>query len=98
MPKLSVIRDCLLYEKERQASLKEIADRLGRELADVAKLYGSGGIMHSDELPGYGVKDELEPLKEMLKPRAADRISAYFTRCTVNILIFIFNFASRLRG
>ena len=126
VPKLSVIRDCLLYEKERQASLKEIADRLGnkwgngieftdvthlfagtgskvikksldagmkvyasllpglngylkngayrlgRELADVAKLYGSGGIMHSDELPGYGVKDELEPLKEMLKPRAVD--------------------------
>ncbi|MCL4331541.1 MAG: Glu-tRNA(Gln) amidotransferase subunit GatE [Candidatus Thermoplasmatota archaeon] len=126
VPKLSVIRDCLLYEKERQASLKEIADRLGnnwengieftdvthlfaetgskvirksldagmkvyasllpglngylkngayrlgRELADVAKLYGSGGIMHSDELPGYGVKDEVKSLKDMLKPRAAD--------------------------
>ncbi|MCL4306881.1 MAG: Glu-tRNA(Gln) amidotransferase subunit GatE [Candidatus Thermoplasmatota archaeon] len=126
VPKLSVIRDCLLYEKERQASLKEMADklgsnwengieftdvtelfaetgskvirrsleagmkvyasllpglngylrngtyRLGRELADVAKLYGSGGIMHSDELPGYGVKGELEPLKDMLKPRADD--------------------------
>ena len=126
VPKLSVIRDCLLYEKERQASLKEIADRLGnkwengieftevthlfaetgskvikksldagmkvyasllpglngylkngayrlgRELADVAKLYGSGGIMHSDELPGYGVKDEVKSLKDMLKPQAAD--------------------------
>ena len=126
VPKLSVIRDCLLYEKERQESLKEIADRLGnkwengieftevthlfaetgskvikksldagmkvyasllpglngylkngayrlgRELADVAKLYGSGGIMHSDELPGYGVKDEVKSLKDMLKPQAAD--------------------------
>ena len=126
VPKLSVIRDCLLYEKEREESLKEIADRLGnkwengieftevthlfaetgskvikksldagmkvyasllpglngylkngayrlgRELADVAKLYGSGGIMHSDELPGYGVKDEVKSLKDMLKPQAAD--------------------------
>ena len=126
VPKLSVIRECLLYEKERQESLKEIADRLGnkwengieftevthlfaetgskvikksldagmkvyasllpglngylkngayrlgRELADVAKLYGSGGIMHSDELPGYGVKDEVKSLKDMLKPQAAD--------------------------
>ncbi len=126
VPKLSAIRDCLSYEKDRQSSLIEISEklgeawkngikftdvtelfaatgskvirrsieagmrvyasllpglsgylkngpyRLGRELADVAKLYGSGGIMHSDELPGYGVKDELEPLKNILKPGSDD--------------------------
>ncbi|KQB34160.1 MULTISPECIES: Glu-tRNA(Gln) amidotransferase subunit GatE [Acidiplasma] len=31
--------------------------RLGRELADVAKNMGIGGMMHSDELPGYGLTD-----------------------------------------
>ncbi|MDA8143356.1 MAG: Glu-tRNA(Gln) amidotransferase subunit GatE [Thermoplasmatales archaeon] len=46
--------------------------RLGKELADVAKLYGSGGIMHSDELPGYGVEAELKPLVEKLKPGESD--------------------------
>ncbi len=46
--------------------------RLGKELADVAKLYGSGGIMHSDELPGYGVETELKPLVEKLKPGESD--------------------------
>jgi len=29
--------------------------RFGRELADVARFYGLGGLLHSDEIPGYGV-------------------------------------------
>jgi glutamyl-tRNA(Gln) amidotransferase subunit E len=32
--------------------------RLGAELADVARAYGLGGIMHSDELPGYGIGEQ----------------------------------------
>lgn len=46
--------------------------KMGRELADVAKLFGSGGIMHSDELPGYGVEDELPELKDILSPQKGD--------------------------
>ncbi len=46
--------------------------RMGRELADVAKLFGSGGIMHSDELPGYGVEEEVPKLIELLKPGKGD--------------------------
>jgi glutamyl-tRNA(Gln) amidotransferase subunit E len=41
--------------------------RLGRELADVARFYGLGGLMHSDELPGYGVTDsEVEQIQRVL--------------------------------
>ena len=32
--------------------------RMGRELADYAKRAGLKGIMHSDELPAYGIDDE----------------------------------------
>jgi glutamyl-tRNA(Gln) amidotransferase subunit E len=32
--------------------------RLGRELADLVKSYGIGGIFHSDELPNYGISSE----------------------------------------
>lgn len=46
--------------------------RMGRELADVAKLFGSGGIMHSDELPGYGVEKELPELIKKLSPGKKD--------------------------
>ncbi len=46
--------------------------RMGIELADVAKLFGSGGIMHSDELPGYGVEEEIKGLVELLKPGKGD--------------------------
>ncbi len=52
--------------------LKQGEYKVGRELADVAKLFGSGGIMHSDELPGYGVDQELPELKEILEPKKGD--------------------------
>jgi len=32
--------------------------RFGTELSDYAKLYGVGGIFHSDELPAYGITQE----------------------------------------
>lgn len=52
--------------------LKSERFRMGRELADVAKLFGSGGIMHSDELPGYGVEDEIPELIRILGPGKGD--------------------------
>lgn len=42
--------------------------RLGRELGEVAKSYGIGGIFHSDELPNYGISSEdVESLSSVLK-------------------------------
>lgn len=42
--------------------------RVGTELAQHAKLFGLKGILHSDELPNYGItKDETETLREELK-------------------------------
>ncbi len=52
--------------------LKEGNYKMGRELADVAKLFGSGGIMHSDELPGYGVEEEIPELLRILSPGEND--------------------------
>jgi glutamyl-tRNA(Gln) amidotransferase subunit E len=41
--------------------------RLGRELADVARFFKLGGLLHSDELPGYGVTDgEVSKVRELL--------------------------------
>jgi glutamyl-tRNA(Gln) amidotransferase subunit E len=42
--------------------------RLGRELGEVAKSYGIGGIFHSDELPNYGITNEdVKSLSSILK-------------------------------
>jgi glutamyl-tRNA(Gln) amidotransferase subunit E len=42
--------------------------RLGRELGEVAKSYGIGGIFHSDELPNYGItNDDVKSLFSILK-------------------------------
>lgn len=41
--------------------------RLGKEMAELVRFYGLGGIFHSDELPGYGIKNsEIENLKKVL--------------------------------
>ena len=41
--------------------------RLGRELGEVAKSYGIGGIFHSDELPNYGIgSEDVESLSSIL--------------------------------
>lgn len=42
----------------RLGTSKTGPERLGRELADHARAMGSGGILHSDELPAYGVSAE----------------------------------------
>jgi glutamyl-tRNA(Gln) amidotransferase subunit E len=47
--------------------------RLGRELADVARFFGLGGLMHSDELPGYGVTgSEIDMLRQHLNLMVQD--------------------------
>ena len=47
--------------------------RLGRELGEVAKSYGIGGIFHSDELPNYGITNEdVKSLSSILKVEEND--------------------------
>lgn len=42
--------------------------RLGKEVAELVRFFGLGGVFHSDELPNYGIeKSDLENLKEFLK-------------------------------
>ncbi|HEX2305641.1 MAG TPA: Glu-tRNA(Gln) amidotransferase subunit GatE [Nitrososphaeraceae archaeon] len=42
--------------------------RLGRELGDLVKTYGIGGIFHSDELPNYGISSkDLQSISSVLK-------------------------------
>jgi glutamyl-tRNA(Gln) amidotransferase subunit E len=33
--------------------------RIGRDLAAIARIFGLGGVIHSDELPGYGLGDDM---------------------------------------
>ena len=42
--------------------------RLGREIGQLVKFYGIGGIFHSDELPNYGIENEdIVIVKNILK-------------------------------
>jgi glutamyl-tRNA(Gln) amidotransferase subunit E len=41
--------------------------RLGRQLAEIVRFYGLGGIFHSDELPNYGITEsEVVAIKERM--------------------------------
>jgi glutamyl-tRNA(Gln) amidotransferase subunit E len=41
--------------------------RLGRQLAEIVRFYGLGGIFHSDELPNYGITEsEVAAIKKRL--------------------------------
>ena len=47
--------------------------RLGKEIAELVRFFGIGGIFHSDELPNYGIeKIDIENLKEFLKINEKD--------------------------
>lgn len=47
--------------------------RLGKELGDLVKSYGIGGIFHSDELPNYGISiDDVESISSVLKKNKND--------------------------
>ncbi len=46
---------------------------LGREIADVLKQFGIGGMIHSDELPGYGLGEEdIEEVRNFLEGSGED--------------------------
>jgi glutamyl-tRNA(Gln) amidotransferase subunit E len=47
--------------------------RLGKEIAELVRFFGIGGVFHSDELPNYGVeKTDIENLQKFLKIDDAD--------------------------
>ena len=47
--------------------------RLGKELGDLVKSYGIGGIFHSDELPNYGITaDDVQSISSVLKMNKND--------------------------
>jgi len=42
--------------------------RLGKEIGQLVKFYGIGGVFHSDELPNYGIEDDyIAIVKKVLK-------------------------------
>ena len=47
--------------------------RLGKELGDLVKSYGIGGIFHSDELPNYGISiDDVQSITSVLRMNKND--------------------------
>ena len=47
--------------------------RLGKELGELVKSYGIGGIFHSDELPNYGITaDDVQSISSVLKMNKND--------------------------
>jgi len=42
--------------------------RLGKEIAELVRFFGIGGVFHSDELPNYGIEtSDIKELRNMLK-------------------------------
>ena len=91
--KVTVVNDCFKEKKEFALALR-IDDwkgilgnknspknhvRMGKELADYAKRAGMNGIMHSDELPAYGIDgDETNRIKRKLKCKENDAFILIF--------------------
>jgi len=47
--------------------------RLGKEIGQLVKFYGIGGVFHSDELPNYGIEEEdISIVKNILKTKQND--------------------------
>ncbi len=47
--------------------------RLGKEIGQLVKFYGIGGIFHSDELPNYGINNEdISIVRKILKSKEND--------------------------
>lgn len=47
--------------------------RLGKEIGQLVKFYGIGGIFHSDELPNYGIEqNDIEIVKNVLDSKPED--------------------------
>ena len=61
--------------------------RLGKEIAELVRFFGIGGVFHSDELPNYGVEEiDIENLKDFLKINEKD---AYLILATTEEKIHI---------
>lgn len=61
--------------------LKEGEFRLGREIAEALKPFGVGGIIHGDELPGYGIsQEEKEQLGKLAEIRDEDSFAILLLR------------------
>jgi len=47
--------------------------RLGKEVAELVRFFGIGGVFHSDELPNYGIEEsDLEELRKFIKIKEND--------------------------
>ena len=47
--------------------------RLGKEIGQIVKFYGIGGVFHSDELPNYGIEEsDVSIVKKILEINEAD--------------------------
>jgi len=47
--------------------------RLGKELGQLVRFFGIGGIFHSDELPNYGIENsDIDKIKKLLKSKEKD--------------------------
>ncbi|MGQ0376144.1 MAG: Glu-tRNA(Gln) amidotransferase subunit GatE [Nitrososphaerota archaeon] len=47
--------------------------RLGKELGQIVRFYGIGGIFHSDELPNYGIENsDIQGLQKLLEINSSD--------------------------
>jgi len=47
--------------------------RLGKEVAELVRFFGIGGVFHSDEIPNYGIEEsDLEDLKKFIKIKEND--------------------------
>jgi len=47
--------------------------RLGREVADMSRFFGMGGVFHSDELPGYGIDaSDVDRVKKAMRIGGSD--------------------------
>ncbi|RNJ80290.1 MAG: Glu-tRNA(Gln) amidotransferase GatDE subunit E [Nitrosopumilus sp. B06] len=47
--------------------------RLGRDVAELVRIFGLGGVFHSDELPNYGIKEhDISNLRESLGINSSD--------------------------
>jgi glutamyl-tRNA(Gln) amidotransferase subunit E len=71
--------------------------RLGRELGDLVKSYGIGGIFHSDELPNYGIsREDVQSISSVLK---MDKNDAFILIAGSRILLdtIIFELFNRIK-
>nr|AIF16474.1 glutamyl-tRNA(Gln) amidotransferase subunit E (gatE) [uncultured marine thaumarchaeote KM3_74_C10] len=64
--------------------------RLGRELAEMARFHGLGGIFHSDELPQYGISEqEVQTIRRTLH---TEELDAFFLAAgDPKVLVFALN-------